>query len=286
MQPLPYHAATCHKWTDTWTPTSRRGKDNKRARVGLPSEGKFKSFRHLRRHAGSSRSCLRQPAQIRRQRLARTANPAHLHAHPDRRRDGQAHPDNRTARGAGRSRPGGPRPIRCAHRRAPDPGSIGSGLDRPRARRPRSRRPRRNRPRQHRRKNVGHRHRRRPVTRPHPRRPGPARAPRRQPARQRRPLQPHRRLGKSRNGLRRRRVVHHRHQQRAARARVGSDIPVRTLHAPGGKSQQQPRRRARTIHRHLGRQRPPRSPRRRSPPRWRNENLGQTPQNDRGHLNR
>ena len=85
-----------------------------------------------------------------------------------------------------------------------------------------------------------HRHRRRPVTRPHPRRPGPARAPRRQPARQRRPLQPHRRLGKSRNGLRRRRVVHHRHQQRAARAGVGSDVLVRTLHAPRGKSQQQP----------------------------------------------
>ena len=65
-------------------------------------------------------------------------------------------------------RPGGPRPIRGAHRRAPDPGPIGPRPDHPRARRPRSSRPRRNRPGQHGRQRRRDRHRRRPVTQPRP----------------------------------------------------------------------------------------------------------------------
>jgi signal transduction histidine kinase len=119
---------------------------------------------------------------------------------------------------------------------------------------------------------------------PAPRRPDTARAPRRQPARQRRPLQRQRRLGKGRHGYRRWHVVHHRHQHRTPRARIGGGIPIRTIHAPRRTSLQPPGRRARPVHRRLGRQRPLRSPPGGSTPRGRNDNIRPAPETNGGHL--
>ena len=48
-------------------------------------------------------------------------------------------------------------------------------------------------------------------------------------------------------------------------------ISVRTVHPPRPTSRQRPRRRARTVHRRLGRNRPPRPPPSRRPPQWRPE---------------
>ena len=51
------------------------------------------------------------------------------------------------------------------------------------------------------------------------------------------------------------------HQHRTTGSPLEGGIPVRTVHPPRSTSHQRPRRRARTIHRRLGRNRPPRPPR-------------------------
>ena len=73
--------------------TSRRADRHRRA-----ARRAKRARRHFRRHAGPPRPRLRQPTTVRCQRLARTTDPAHFHAHPYRRGNRQADEDHRTAR--------------------------------------------------------------------------------------------------------------------------------------------------------------------------------------------
>ena len=107
--------------------------------------------------------------------------------------------------------------------------------------------------------------------------PATARADDRQPGRQRRPAQRARRLDQAVHRQQRRGGAPQHRQQRAVHPGRRRALAVRAVPAHGGKDRRPRRRRARPVHRPLGRHRPPRDRHRKQPARGRPRHLGPDP---------